>query len=254
MDAAGPLEERCPRHVVWDWNGTLLDDASTVIAATTAAFREAGVPLELTAELYRRHFTRPIPLFYERLLDRPLAPEEWVAMDHAFHRHYGRLRGACELAAGGLEALEELRRRGWTQSVCSMQPHRLLVPAVEAFGIAGYFVRVDGLSGGERGGAKLGHLVRHLELLGVPPRQTVLVGDTVDDAVAARGAGCWCILLDGGAGLHEPSALAAAGVPVAPDLRAVLTLLDALRGSGGDEAAGKTHREAAGEERATLER
>lgn len=214
-----------PAHIIWDWNGTLLDDASTVIEATTAAFREAGLPVRVTAEVYRRHFTRPIQLFYERLLGRAIETDEWIRMDHAFHLHYGRLRETCQLAPGSVAVLEEIRRRGWTQSVCSMLPEEYLRPAVELHGIAEYFVRVDGLRGGERGGAKLEHLARHVEQLGVPPSRTVLIGDTVDDAVAAHGAGIGCILLDGGAGLHELAAIAAAGAPVAVSLSEALAML-----------------------------
>ena len=65
-----------------------------------------------------------------------------------------------------------------------MLPEPYLLPAVEGHGLAGYFVRVDGLPGGERGGTKLGHLVPHLARLGAAPARTVMIGDTVDDAVA----------------------------------------------------------------------
>ena len=212
--------------MVWDWNGTLLDDAGTVIEATTAAFARAGISLEVTPAVYRRHFTRPIPLFYERLLGRAVEPDEWRLLDRAFHDEYGRLHRRCHLAGGAPEVLEEVRRRGWTQSVCSMLPHQHLLPAVERHGIADYFLRIDGLQGGQRGGAKLEHLRAHLGRTVPSGADAVLIGDTVDDAVAARSAGIGCVLLDGGAGLHEPEAIAAAGVPVAASLTEALALID----------------------------
>ena len=52
-----------------------------------------------------------------------------------------------------------------------------------------------------------------------------MVGDTVDDAVAARGAGIACILLDSGAGLHDSESIRAAGVPVAAGVPEALALL-----------------------------
>jgi len=220
-------------HVVWDWNGTLLDDAAAVIQATSAAFAAAGLAVEVTEASYRHHFTRPIPLFYERLLGRPVGPDEWIRLDRAFHDEYARVDARCSLREGAAAALEEVRRRGWTQSVCSMLPHTHLLPAVERQGIASYFVRIDGLRGGERGGAKLAHLVAHLESLETPASRAVLVGDTVDDALAARGAGIGCILLGSGIGLHEPAALAASGAPLATSLRqAVLMAAGAALGTG----------------------
>jgi phosphoglycolate phosphatase-like HAD superfamily hydrolase len=223
-DANGALPE-ATSHVIWDWNGTLLDDVGAVVEATTVAFRQAGIDVAVTGETYRRTFTRPIHLFYERLLGRPIGHDEWVRLDHAFHLEYARLDDRCTLAAGAREVLDEIRELGWSQSVCSMLPEEYLLPAVERQGIAGLFVRIDGLRGAERGGAKLKNLVAHLGHLGVALSRTVMVGDTVDDALAARGAGIACILLDSGAGLHDSETIRGAGVPVAAGVPEALDLL-----------------------------
>ena len=222
--AKGALPEST-NHVIWDWNGTLLDDVGAVLEATTVAFRQAGIDVVVSGDTYRRSFTRPIRLFYERLLGRPIGHDEWVRLDHAFHLEYARLDDRCTLAAGAREVLDEIRELGWSQSVCSMLPEEYLLPAVERQGIAGLFVRIDGLRGAERGGAKLENLFAHLEHLGVAPSRTVMVGDTVDDAVAARGARIACILLDSGAGLHDSEAIRSAGVPVAAGVPEALALL-----------------------------
>ncbi len=223
--AAPPPLPDTAGHVIWDWNGTLLDDARVVIASTTAAFAQAGIVARVSEESYRRNFTRPIRLFYERLLGRPVGPEEWVRLDHAFHEEYHRQADRCRLTAGAREALDLVRTRGWTQSLCSMLPERYLLPAVEAHAIGGYFLRVDGLTGGERGGTKMRHLMAHVTALGTPPSRAVLIGDTVDDAVAAAGAGLDCVLLDSGGGLHTSEALAEAGVPVVATLAEAMGLL-----------------------------
>jgi phosphoglycolate phosphatase-like HAD superfamily hydrolase len=222
--ATGALPEST-NHVIWDWNGTLLDDVGAVLEATSVAFRQAGIRVEVTGESYRRNFTRPIRVFYERLLGRPIGHDEWVRLDHAFHLEYARLDARCTLATGAREVLDEIRELGWSQSVCSMLPEEYLLPAVERQGIAGHFVRIDGLRGAERGGAKLENLIAHLDHIGVSPTRTVMVGDTVDDAVAARGAGIACILLDSGAGLHDSETIRGAGVPVAADVPEALALL-----------------------------
>jgi phosphoglycolate phosphatase-like HAD superfamily hydrolase len=212
-------------HLIWDWNGTLLDDARAVIASTTAAFAEVGITVAVSEESYRSNFTRPIRLFYERLAGRPIAAEEWARLDHAFHDRYLLLAEDCRLTAGAIDALELVREQGWTQSLCSMLPEEHLLPAVAGHGLAGYFLRIDGLRGGERGGTKLTHLIAHRERLGIAPVRTVMIGDTVDDAVAAEGAGLTCVLLDGGGGLHSSEALARAGVPVVATLAEAMGLL-----------------------------
>ena len=74
-------------HVVWDWNGTLLDDLDVVVAAVNVSLAAMDAPA-IDADGYRDHYTRPVWLFYERLLGRRIAPREWAHIDDVFHRTY----------------------------------------------------------------------------------------------------------------------------------------------------------------------
>ncbi len=74
------------RHVIWDWNGTLFDDFDAVLLAMNASCASVGGP-EVTADLYRETFTRPIERTYERLLDGGEAL--MVLADHGFSRRFG---------------------------------------------------------------------------------------------------------------------------------------------------------------------
>ncbi len=73
-----------------------------------------------------------------------------------------------------------------SQSLLSMWFHEELVPAVETYGLAGVFARVDGLRTEVGGDLKAGHLARHLAALGVRGEQVVLIGDSLDDADGGR--------------------------------------------------------------------
>lgn len=203
-------------HLVWDWNGTLLDDNTAVIAATNAAFAEVGLE-PITLERYRELYCVPIPLFYERLMGRMPSDDEWVAMDEAFHRHYAEHRIGCGLTEGVEELLREWRLAGRSQSLLSMYVHEHLVPAVRGFGIHDHFLRVDGRTG-PSGGTKALHMERHLAaLVGVvAPEHTVVIGDAVDDAVAAAHVGARAVLYTGGS--HSRASLESVGVPVVDSL------------------------------------
>ncbi|GGU65179.1 phosphatase [Streptomyces daghestanicus] len=209
------MRMRTGAHIVWDWNGTLFHDNDAIIEATNAAFAELGLA-PITLERYRALYCVPVPKFYERLLGRLPTDAEWQVMDETFHRHYTERRVRCGLAEGVAELLAGWRSAGRSQSILSMYGHEELVPLVRQFGIETHFIRVDGRTG-PSGGGKAEHMVRHLgALTGVEPARTVVIGDAVDDATAARHAGARAVLYTGGS--HSRSSLEQAGVPVVDTL------------------------------------
>lgn len=213
-------------HLVWDWNGTLLDDTHAVIQATNAAFAEVELA-PITLEQYREMYTVPIPRFYERFLGRLPTEAEWERMDVIFHRYYAEQRVACGLTAGVEELLHQWQRAGRSQSLLSMYGHEQLVPVVRGYGIEPRFVRVEGRTG-PSGGSKALHMERHFEALagvdGIAPENSVIIGDAVDDAVAAVHVGARAVLYTGGS--HSRSSLEGAGVPVVDSLGEAVALAE----------------------------
>lgn len=212
------------KHLVWDWNGTLLDDIDAVIGATNAAFEELGLET-ITLERYRELYTVPVPKFYERLMGRLPTDAEWVVMDDAFHKHYWARAEACGLTSGAAELLAERQAAGRTQSLLSLAPHDRLIPIVRRHGIEERFVRVDGRVDASTAG-KAGHMVRHVQALGVAPERVVVIGDAADDAVAAAYVGARAVLFTGGS--HSRASLARVGVPVVDSLAEAVAVAEEL--------------------------
>jgi phosphoglycolate phosphatase-like HAD superfamily hydrolase len=230
---AGPSEAAAPGstaprpHIVWDWNGTLFHDLDATIRATNAAFAEVGLE-PITLEQYRALYRVPVPRFYERLMGRMPTQREWEVMDGLFHHHYKAHLTACDLAEGARELLHGWHTAGRSQSILSMHGHDELVPLVRGFGIEPHFLRVDGRDG-PSGGTKAEHMVRHLAALdahGVRPGTTVVIGDALDDALAARSAGARAVLYTGGS--HSRASLEEAGVPVVDTLTEAVSLAEHL--------------------------
>ncbi|MEU8502529.1 HAD hydrolase-like protein [Streptomyces lavendulae] len=216
-------------HIVWDWNGTLLHDIDAVIVATNASFAEFGFA-PITLETYRDLYVVPVPKFYERLMGRLPTEEEWLVMDETFHRYYWAAADDAGLAEGALELLRGWQADGLTQSLLSLAPHEKLLPLVRTHGIDGHFLRVDGRTGPSHT-TKAGHLVRHMaamESAGVTAGRTVLIGDAVDDALAAAHVGARAVLYTGGS--HSRTSLEAAGVPVVDSLAEAVATARELAG------------------------
>jgi phosphoglycolate phosphatase-like HAD superfamily hydrolase len=206
------------KHIVWDWNGTLLDDLQLVVAATNASLASAGGG-PVTVEDHRRDFRRPVPHYYGWVLGRELSDAEFTNLDDEFHTAYNAGLADCTLAPDAREALAS-----WdgSQSLLSMWFHHELVPTIDRFGLTEHFRRVDGLRATVGGGTKAPHLAVHLEALGLRGDECVLIGDSLDDAAAAESVGADCVLYSGG--LTDAEKLAAAGVPVADTLAGAVAL------------------------------
>jgi len=205
-------------HLVWDWNGTLLDDLALVVSATNAALTAVG-GAPVTADEHRRDFRRPIADYYAHALGRPVLDDEFGKLDRIFHEVYQAGLREAGLAVGAREAMA-----AWTgsQSLLSMWFHRHLVPTVQWHGLTGSLARVDGLRATVGGGPKAPHLVEHLASLGVPGRDAVLIGDSIDDAEAAEAVGARVVLYTGG--FTDEIRLRATGLPVATTLMEAVTL------------------------------
>ncbi|WP_436526089.1 HAD family hydrolase [Actinoplanes sp. HUAS TT8] len=200
------------KHLVWDWNGTLLDDLHLVVSSTNSAFATVG-GRSVEADEHRRAFRRPVAEFYAEMLGRAVDDEEFGRLDRIFHDAYRLGLTDISLAADAMAAIKT-----WpgSQSLLSMWFHNELVPAVETYGLSGVFTRIDGLRTEVGGDLKAGHLARHLEGLGVAGADVVLIGDSLDDASAADSVGAGSVLYTGG--FTDPVRLRESGRLVADSL------------------------------------
>lgn len=223
-----------PLHIVWDWNGTLLDDLDIVIESLNVGTARFGVD-PIDHDGYRDHFTRPVRGFYESLFDRPVSDMEWAQLNKSFHDEYEARAERATLTTGARETIDRVVELGWSQSLLSMSMHDHLLEIVALHGIADRFVSIDGLPNAT-GGLKARHLETHLAKLQREPTTVLLIGDTPDDAMAARGVGAGIVLYDGGS--HHLDALHALGAPVAGTLEEALDVAVQLAESDTLEAWG----------------
>lgn len=203
-------------YVLWDWNGTLLDDTAAGIGAFTEVFRRRGLPA-MTRSWYRRHFAFPVrPVYAARGVD--LAHEDWAALAREYHAAY--LKRPKQLNAEARAAVSLVAARGAGQSILSALRQDLLDQAVEASGIRPFFdfvCGVDNLDGATKL-ARARELLARLRERGVSG-DVVMVGDAIHDWEVAEDLGVGCVLC--ACGGHSVRRLRA----VAPTGRTLLEVL-----------------------------
>lgn len=206
------------KHLVWDWNGTLLNDFSAVVAATNEVMTGIAGQI-LSPDEHRERFRRPIIDFYSELAGRTLAHQEFADLDQRFHQAYLTQLAQCRLTD---DAEASIGAWSGTQSLLSLWSHDALVPLVETHGLTTRFARVDGLPAAGSGDSKHPHLIAHLDALGLDGTDCVMIGDSVDDALAAQAAGADCVLYAGG--FTSAAKLRETGMPVVASLTEAVAL------------------------------
>jgi phosphoglycolate phosphatase len=183
------------RHVLWDWNGTLLDDAWLSLEVINQMLGQRCRP-KVDAAIYGQVFGFPLESYCRRI-GFDLEHEPFSALSDEFSRLYESRRLECGLRAGARAVLAEVARLGVVQSVLSAYEQDALVALVEHFGLAGFFSEVIGVDNAH-GSGKIELGERWIRASGWPAREVILVGDTLHDLDVAAAMGVDCALIPSG--------------------------------------------------------
>jgi phosphoglycolate phosphatase len=183
------------QHIIWDWNGTLLDDTSLCIEVMNGLLAERAMP-PLTKARYLEIFDFPVVDYYRRLgFDFERDPFDIVGAE--FIRRYEVRRNEAALHAGARSILESIRASGRTQSVLSAYRHDTLEELLAHHAVRHFFSGVLG-SDNVYAHGKLEQGRRWIRELGLDPHSVVLIGDTRHDFEVATAMGCRCLLVADG--------------------------------------------------------
>jgi phosphoglycolate phosphatase len=179
--------------VLWDWNGTLLDDVDFTFGCLNWMLAEHGYPQRYDMAAYRELFDFPIEDYYLRAgFDFSKHPYPMLA--ERFMAHYNAGVPGCGVMPGAAAALQALQAAGKRQLVLSASRRDYLVQQVAARGLTGYFDALLGLDD-IYGASKVQLGLDWMQAAGVDPARCVMIGDTTHDAAVAKALGAQCILL-----------------------------------------------------------
>ncbi len=192
-----------------DLDGTMVDTVGDFEVALARALADLGRPA-----VGRAFIARTVGKGSEHLIARTLAEvgapaslfgETWQRYQH----HYLAINGQYSAVYPGVaEGLQMLRDLGLRLACITNKPDAFARPLLAAKGLGGYF---DHTYGGDAFARKKPHpmpLLKACEALGSTPAHTLVVGDSSNDAEAARAAGCPVVLVSYGYNHGEPVASA----------------------------------------------
>ncbi len=212
------------RYVVWDWNGTLLNDLDCAISATNQLLDEFALPRLAGVDDYHRVFRFPVRDYYADLGFDVSASGNFDAASRRFLELYLAAARSCSLHDGATQTLAALHSAGIGQVLISASEQTNLTMQVTPFGLDAWLEQTLGLSD-IYAASKQMLAERWLESTGTDPDQVLFVGDSGHDYEIAAALGARCALYSGG---HQPRAhLESLPAPVIDDLREVLAMVGA---------------------------
>ena len=188
------------KHIIWDWNGTLLDDAWLCVEILNQIItRHKKEAIDI--DQYRCHFDFPVKDYYVKLgFDFTKDSFERIAVEYI--DEYNRRRFECRLHNDTELILRHFRKANFTQSILSAYQQDMLTEAIEYFKLTDFFVKVSGLNDFyAESKIEKGKLL--IEGLGFDNSQVLLIGDTAHDFEVAKSIGVDCILIANGHNSYE---------------------------------------------------
>lgn len=205
--------------IIWDWNGTLLNDADMCINGMNQLLHARGIPL-INKELYQEVFTFPVQDYYQKIgID--FTKESFDVIGHQFMDLYFEALPNCQLHEGVKEVLQYFQDQGKRQFILSAMEHESLQNSLKDYGIASCFEGVYGIDNHLAAG-KIGRAHQLVQEFQIEASTSIMFGDTLHDKEVADEMGIDMIFIAHG---HQSFAkLSKTSVTVFPDLYAVITL------------------------------
>jgi len=206
--------------VIVDLDGTMVDTLGDFEVALNRTLAELDLP-PVTRSLVERTVGKGSEHLIRSVLAHQLALPEVTGLSNVcaarnvdalyepawqhYQHHYRQINGQHSAVYPGVaEGLAQLRANGLPMACLTNKPRAFALDLLRAKGLEGFFSVVFGGDSFERKKPDPLPLVRTCEALGTTPAQTLMIGDSQNDALAARAAGCPVALVTYGYNHGEP--------------------------------------------------
>ena len=186
-------------HVLWDFNGTVLNDVSVGVESANELLKRHGLPLLCDEDAYRKIFCFPIIEYYRKLgFDFNKNPYDELAVEWV--EIYNNTVYKATLYDGIIQLLTSVKNTDTKQLILSATELKMLNGQLKFLGVLDFFDEVLG-TGDIYAYSKKDIAVNWVKVN--KPTKAVLIGDTTHDKEVADAAGFDCILVSYGHGSRE---------------------------------------------------
>lgn len=181
--------------VIWDWNGTLLNDIDLCINSINKLLKVRKLP-EIDIDTYKEIFSFPVKEYY-KTLGFDFEKEDFSIPAHQFIDLYNNGFDSCSIQKYSIEVLTFCKEKGLRQFVLSAMEHEMLEKTLKSKGIEKFFEGIAGLTD-HYAVSKIEQGFQLIRDYNIEIEKTWLIGDTIHDFEVAQELGVKCILIADG--------------------------------------------------------
>lgn len=201
------------KHIVWDWNGTILNDADASRKAVDDMFKKRNLG-SVSIDLYRDNIVYPvINVYIEAGID--FSKETFQDICDEYLTNYLNNSHIISLHKDAQAVLKLFKNKGLEQHIVSASDSRVLAQQIQGYGLGPYFVNILGQDN-NRADSKTLLAEKLVDLVSCEPQEMLFIGDTIHDFEVAQESGMRCCLVSNGHCSEER--LKGTGAPVYKNL------------------------------------
>jgi|MDSW01.1.fsa_nt_gb phosphoglycolate phosphatase len=183
------------KHIIWDWNGTLIDDAWLFVEIMNGELKDRDLPL-INVQDYRKYFTFPVKKYYENL-GFDFQKESFKEVGYNFIQKFKKRKFEAKLFNESLKILDFIHNLGIGQSIVSAQEHNLLNQTIKYYKIEHYFEYIAGIEHYYADNkTQIAKTVR--KKIPFKNNEILMIGDSAHDSEVAHKLEIKCILFSKG--------------------------------------------------------
>ncbi len=169
--------------IIWDWNGTLLNDVQYCRKTINLILKKYNLPL-ISLDMYREYFTFPVKNYYKKIgFDFNKTPFEKIGLE--FIEKYNKKLHNCKLQNYCKEILLYLKNKRIKQIIISARKKNELLKDLKKFRISDFFDFIEGIDNNYAGSKE--HLFEnYLKNCDIKRKNILLIGDTIHDCQIAE--------------------------------------------------------------------
>ncbi len=181
--------------IIWDWNGTLLNDLDFCISTINSLLKKRDLAL-LNRNSYKEGFSFPVKDYYQAI-GFNFEKEEFAIPAKEFIDLYDSGVKNCTLHQTAIEILSYFKEKNTRQFVLSAMQQNMLKQTLEHNSIIDFFEGVFGLDD-HYAVSKIERGEQLISEFNIEKEKIWIIGDTIHDFEVAEKLGIKCILIADG--------------------------------------------------------